>query len=78
MALSSSIRAWRADSRRADGTASIIRYFENASQHCILSAGLKKEDHMKRYTLSMIGLALVTAIIANPGIALACNKLIGT
>jgi hypothetical protein len=33
---------------------------------------------MKRYTLSMIGLALVTALIANPGIALACNKLIGT
>ncbi|EJJ24692.1 hypothetical protein PMI11_07093 [Rhizobium sp. CF142] len=33
---------------------------------------------MKRYTLSMIGLALMTAIIANPGIALACNKLIGT
>lgn len=33
---------------------------------------------MKRYTLSMVGLALVTAIIANPGIALACNKLIGT
>ncbi|MBE1505455.1 hypothetical protein H4W29_002636 [Rhizobium viscosum] len=32
---------------------------------------------MKRYTLSMIGLALVTAIIANPSIALACNKLIG-
>ncbi|MBB3445937.1 hypothetical protein FHX06_007090 [Rhizobium sp. BK512] len=33
---------------------------------------------MKRYTFSMIGLAIVTAIIANPGIALACNKLIGT
>jgi len=33
---------------------------------------------MKRYALSTIGLALVTAIIANPGIALACNKLIGT
>ena len=33
---------------------------------------------MKRYSLSMIGLALVAAIIANPGIAMACNKLIGT
>lgn len=33
---------------------------------------------MKRYSLSMIGLALVTAVIANPGIAFACNKLIGT
>ncbi|MBB3312904.1 hypothetical protein FHT78_004687 [Rhizobium sp. BK196] len=33
---------------------------------------------MKHYTLSMIGLALMTAIIANLGIALACNKLIGT
>jgi hypothetical protein len=34
--------------------------------------------HMKRYTLSMIGLAIVTAIVANPGIALACNRLIGS
>jgi hypothetical protein len=33
---------------------------------------------MKRYSFPMIGLALLTAIIANPGIAFACNKLIGT
>jgi len=33
---------------------------------------------MKRYALPMVGLALVAAITANPGIALACNKLIGT
>lgn len=41
------------------------------------SRGWRRRMHMKRYTLSMIGLAIVTAIIANPGIALACNKLIG-
>lgn len=57
---------------------SIIRYFENTSQHCILPVGWKRRMHMRRYTLSMVGLAIVTAIIANPGIALACNKLIGT
>lgn len=33
---------------------------------------------MKRYSFSMIGLALVTAIVTNLGIAFACNKLIGT
>lgn len=37
-----------------------------------------KEDDMKRSSFSMIGLALVTVFIANPGIAFACNKLIGT
>jgi len=40
--------------------------------------GWRRRMQMKRYTFSMIGLAIVTAIIANPGIALACNKLIGT
>ncbi len=33
---------------------------------------------MKRYSLSVIGLSLMIAVISNPGIALACNKLIGT
>lgn len=33
---------------------------------------------MKRYSFSIIGLALMTAVIGNPGIAFACNKLIGT
>ncbi len=34
---------------------------------------------MKRYSLSVIGLSLVIAVLSNPGIALAtCNKLIGT
>ena len=33
---------------------------------------------MKRYSSSIIGLALVAVVIANPGIAFACNKLIGT
>jgi hypothetical protein len=37
-----------------------------------------KEDDMKRYSFSIIGLALVTVFIANPDIAFACNKLIGT
>jgi len=76
MVCCSSVPAGRADV--AYTTVSIIRYFANASQHCILGAGLERRMHMKRYTLSMIGLAIVTAIIANPGIALACNKLIGT
>lgn len=33
---------------------------------------------MKRYSLSLIGLSLVIAIVSNPSIALACNKIIGT
>jgi hypothetical protein len=33
---------------------------------------------MKRYSFSIIGLAILTVIITNPGIAFACNKLIGT
>lgn len=33
---------------------------------------------MKRYSLSMICMSLVIAILSNPGIALACNKIIGT
>lgn len=33
---------------------------------------------MKRYLFSIIGLAIVSVVIANPGIAFACNKLIGT
>ncbi|MBB3350780.1 hypothetical protein FHT70_000684 [Rhizobium sp. BK049] len=33
---------------------------------------------MKRYSCSIIGLAIVSVVIANPGIVFACNKLIGT
>jgi hypothetical protein len=33
---------------------------------------------MKRYSLSLIGMSLMIAILSNPGIALACNKIIGT
>lgn len=33
---------------------------------------------MKRYSLSMIGLSLLVAVISNPGIAMACNKIIGS
>ena len=33
---------------------------------------------MKRYSLSIIGLSLVIAVLSNPGLALACNKIIGT
>ncbi|MBB4191653.1 hypothetical protein GGE45_001183 [Rhizobium aethiopicum] len=33
---------------------------------------------MKRYSFSIIGLAIVSVAMANPGIAFACNKLIGT
>ncbi|MBB2698303.1 UNVERIFIED_ORG: hypothetical protein GGI66_002967 [Rhizobium esperanzae] len=37
-----------------------------------------KEDVYETLFILVIGLALMTAIIANPGIAFACNKLIGT
>ncbi len=33
---------------------------------------------MKRYSLSLIGMSLMIAILSNPGIALACNKIMGT
>ncbi len=33
---------------------------------------------MKRCSLSLIGMSLMIAILSNPGIALACNKIIGT
>jgi hypothetical protein len=57
---------------------SSIRHFENGGRTGILPLGWRRRMHMKRYSLSMIGLAIVTVIIANPGIAFACNKLIGT
>lgn len=56
---------------------SSIRYFENGGRSGIIRMGWK-EDDMKRYSFSIIGLALVTVFIANPDIAFACNKLIGT
>jgi hypothetical protein len=33
---------------------------------------------MKRYSLSLIAMSLALAIVGNPAIALACNKIIGT
>ncbi len=33
---------------------------------------------MKRYSLPMIAFALLVAVLGNPGIAMACNKIIGT
>jgi hypothetical protein len=33
---------------------------------------------MKRYSLSLIGMSLVIAVLSNPGMALACNKILGT
>jgi hypothetical protein len=33
---------------------------------------------MKRYSLSLIAMSLLLAVVGMPSIALACNKIIGT
>ena len=55
-----------------------IRDFVDAASSRILPAGWQRRMQMKRYSLPMIGLALLVAVIGNPGIAMACNKIIGS
>ena len=55
-----------------------IRDFASCPGSRILPAGWKRRMQMKRYSLSMIGLSLLVAVISNPGIAMACNKIIGS
>jgi len=55
-----------------------IRDFVRRRSSRILPAGWIRRKQMKRYSLSMIGLSLLVAIVGNPGIAMACNKIIGS
>lgn len=50
-----------------------------AVRSSICGLGLEKELRMKfmTYMLSMIGLSLLMAVIANPEAAMACGKILG-
>jgi len=55
-----------------------IRDFVHGTSSLILPAGWQRRMQMKRYSLPMIAFALLVAVLGNPGIAMACNKIIGT
>ena len=50
-------------------------------RHCpILPEGLEKEPSMKLfiYSMSLIALSLMMAVVANPSVAMACNRIVSS